>query len=48
MRSRAGAATPAALLLLLLAAPSPAAARTSETVLTRDDRPLVLIASPFA
>ena len=37
----------AAALLLLAAWCAPAAARTSETVLARDDRPLVLITSRF-
>ena len=47
MRGRWSAGAAALLVLLLGAAPC-ARARTSETVLTRDDRPLVLIASPFA
>lgn len=46
LRARAAAAAAAAALLFLAAA-RPAAARTSETVLARDDRPLVLITSPF-
>ena len=46
MRRLPAAAAAVALLLSLLATPT--SARTSETVLTRDDRPLVLIASPFA
>jgi hypothetical protein len=37
----------AAVALLLAAWAAPVAARTSETVLARDDRPLVLITSPF-